>query len=100
MGVYYRGKGTITQNTTCTVITLPAYVPAFASDFTIQITPLYNGQVPGLYAASDVVNGTFEVHGPPGSFFWHIHGSRGAINVEPLRSEVNVRGDGPYKYIV
>jgi collagen type VII alpha len=100
MGVYYRGKGTIAPNATCTVITLPAYVPAFASDFTIQITPIYNGQTPGVYAASDVVHGTFEVHGPPGSFYWHVYGSRGVINVEPLRSEVIVRGDGPYKYIV
>ena len=100
IGVYYRGKGTIAPNTTCTVITLPAYVPAFANDFTIQITPIYNGQAPSVYAASDIVNGTFEVHGSPGSFYWHVHGSRGAINVEPLRSEVTVRGDGPYKYIV
>jgi hypothetical protein len=100
VGVFYRGKGTITPNTTSTLISLPNYVPVFASNFTIQITPLYNGQAPGLYAASDVVHGSFEVHGPPGSFYWHVHGSRGTLEVEPLRSDVVVRGDGPYKYIV
>ena len=100
VGVFYRGKGTITPNTTSTLISLPAYVPALANHFTVQITPLYNGQAPGLYAASDVVHGSFEVHGPPGSFYWHVHGSRGTLEVEPLRSDVVVRGDGPYKYIV
>jgi hypothetical protein len=100
VGVFYRGKGTITPNTTSTLISLPNYVPALANHFTVQITPLYNGQAPGLYAASDVVHGTFEVHGPPGSFYWHVHGSRGTLEVEPLRSDVVVRGDGPYKYIV
>jgi len=100
VGVFYRGKGTIAPNTTSTLISLPAYVPALANNFTVQITPIYNGQAPGLYAASDVVNGSFEVHGPPGSFYWHVHGSRGTLEVEPLRSDVVVRGDGPYKYIV
>jgi hypothetical protein len=100
VGVFYRGKGTITPNTTSTLISLPAYVPALANHFTVQITPIYNGQMPSVYAASNILHGTFEVHGPPGSFYWHVHGSRGAINVEPFRSEVTVRGDGPYKYIV
>jgi hypothetical protein len=101
VGVYYRGKGTIAPNTTFTAITLPAYVFAFANDFTIQITPLYQpGQVPSLYSASELIGNTFEVHGQPGSFYWHVHGARSELDVEPLKSEVTVRGDGPYKYIV
>ena len=76
-------------------------MPAFATDFTVQITPIYEpGQPIATYASTKVVNGSFEVHGPPGSFYWLVHGSRGGINIEPLKSEVTVRGDGPYKYIV
>ena len=100
-GVYYRGKGTITPNTTTTVITLPSYVPAFANNFTVQITPIYMpGQTTSLYSASEIIGNTFDVHGQPGSFYWHVHGSRGELLVEPLRSDVVVRGDGPYKYIL
>jgi hypothetical protein len=62
--VFYRGKGTITPNTTSTLISLPAYVPALANHFTVQITPIYNGQMPSVYAASNILHGTFEVHGP------------------------------------
>ena len=101
VGVYYRGKGIVPENATRTVITLPAYVPAFANNFTIQLTPIYTpGQPVSLYAASELIDNTFEVHGQPGSFYWLVHGSRGELMVEPLKSEVTVRGDGPYKYIL
>jgi hypothetical protein len=100
VGVYYRGKGTIAPNTTSTVITLPAYVSAFANDFTIQITPIYTpGQTQCYLSTSELVGNTFEVHGQPGSFYWHVHGARSGLDVEPLKSAVTVRGDGPYKYL-
>ena len=98
VGVYYRGSATIQQGSV--VIQLPSYVSVFATDFTVQITPVYEpGQPIGVYAATRVINGTFEVHGPPGTFFWHVNASRRPIQTEPLKSEVTVRGDGPYKYI-
>jgi hypothetical protein len=101
VGIYYRGKGIVPENATSTVITLPSYVPAFAHDFTVQITPIYQPIQPiPTYAASEVVNGAFEVHGQPGSFYWHVHASRGALEVEPLRSSVTVHGEGPYTWIV
>jgi hypothetical protein len=40
-GVYYRGKGEITNNES-TVIVLQDYVEKLAYEFTIQITPIYN----------------------------------------------------------
>ena len=99
IGVYYRGSARIQQG--FITIQLPNYVPAFATDFTVQITPIYEpGQPVGTYASTKVVNGSFKVYGPPGSFYWLVHGSRGTLTVEPLKSEVTVRGDGPYKYIV
>jgi hypothetical protein len=101
VGVYYRGKGTIAPNTTSTVITLPTYVSAFANNFTIQITPIYTpGQTQCYLSTSELVGNRFEVHGQPGAFYWHVHASRGSLEVEPLKSAVTVRGDGPYKYLV
>jgi hypothetical protein len=100
VGVYYRGKGTIAPNTISTVITLPAYASAFANDFTIQITPIYTpGQISCYPSTTEIVGNTFEVHGQPGSFYWHVNASRRPIQTEPLKSDVTVRGDGPYKYI-
>jgi hypothetical protein len=101
VGVYYRGKGIVPENATSTVIKLPAYVSTFANNFTIQITPIHTpGQITGLYSVSELVDNTFEVHGQPGSFYWHVHGSRSELTVEPLKSEVTVKGDGPYRYIL
>jgi hypothetical protein len=101
VGVYYRGQASIEQGATSTLIHLPSYVSVFATDFTVQITPIYRlGQPISTYAATDVVNGTFEVYGPPGSFNWLVNASRRPIQTEPLKSAVTVRGDGPYKYIV
>jgi hypothetical protein len=101
VGVYYRGKGTIARNTTFTVITLPAYVSAFANDFTIQLTPIYTPEQSHCHPfASELVGNTFEVYGQPGSFYWQVYGSRSKLDVEPLKSAITVRGDGPYKYII
>jgi hypothetical protein len=101
VGVYYRGEGTVPSDTTQTTILLPDYVHAIATHFTVQLTPIYQPDRPiATYAASKVVKGSFQVYGPPGTFFWQVHASRGPINVEPLKTSVNVRGDGPYKYLV
>jgi hypothetical protein len=98
--VYYRGEGSISSNEMYTTIYLPPYVDRFATDYTVQITPIYTpGSTIGTYASSRVIQGIFQVYGPPGSFYWHVHGKRGSIDVEPLKSAVTVRGEGPYKWI-
>ena len=83
------------------VIELPDYVPSFTYDFTVQLTPISNGDsfIKKPYHASEVKNGKFTVYGEPGKFYWHVYGKRCDIEVEPLRSEVTVKGDGPYKWI-
>lgn len=96
-GVYYRGRGEITNNTFVN-ITLPNYVSSFTSDFNVQITPIYNGQ-DLVYKVTDVVNNKFQVYGKNGSFFWVVYAKRHTINVEPLKQSVTVLGEGPYKYI-
>jgi hypothetical protein len=98
-GVYYRGEGRIETDSYLTEITLPSYVKNIATNFTIQITPI--GRNSSLYTSSrlDEDLGTFVVFGKPGEFFWHVHGKRCSIVVEPLKNQVSVKGTGPYKWI-
>jgi hypothetical protein len=52
---------------------------------------------------TEVENGQFEVFNNGqesfGEFFWHVTGQRCSIEVEPDKSTVEVKGDGPYKWI-
>ena len=97
-GVYYRGKSEIINNENV-VVNLPNYVKNFADNFTVTITGIYDGKLK-LYNSSEVdENGSFTVYGENGKFSWIAIGKRGNIVTEPKKSEINVRGDGPYKYI-
>ena len=40
-----------------------------------------------------------ELYDKLSSEFYDYHAKRGDIEVEPLKSEVVVKGDGPYRYI-
>ena len=97
VGVYYRGSCRITNNSDVE-IELPHYVSALAHDFTVNLTPIYDGKH-HLLSTSLVENNTFKVYGDNCEFFWTVYGKRFAINVEPYKSSVNVKGDGPYLYI-
>jgi hypothetical protein len=96
-GVYYRGKGEIENNESTTII-LPEYVETLANDLTVQITPIYNGATLITYNVSEVVNNQFKVFGKNGKFFWIVHGKRQSIDVEPFKKDIQVKGDGPYKW--
>jgi hypothetical protein len=97
-GVYYRGTSEITDNQSVT-IELPSYVPGWATDISVLVTAIYDGKVK-TFAASDVDrNGKFVVYGENGRFNWLAMGKRASVNVEPLKSEINVSGFGPYKWI-
>ena len=97
-GVYHRGKGEITNNETVE-ISLPDYVPGWARDFTVQVTAIYDGKVK-MYAVSEVdENGKFNVYGENGRFNWQATGKRADIVVEPLKTDANVKGFGPYKWM-
>ena len=98
-GVYYRGKSEIINNSSVT-IELPDYVKNLATEFTIQITPIYSGkELDRQLYASEVENNCFKVYGPNTKFYWHVHGKRCSIDVEPLKSSVDVKGQGPYRWI-
>ena len=96
-GVYYRGKGEITNNE-YVEIKLPNYVEKLACDFTVQITPIYGNKIVTLNS-SEIENNAFKVYGENSKFHWTVYGNRHDINVEPDKSAVNVKGDGPYLYI-
>jgi len=98
-GVYYRGTSEITNNDSIT-IKLPDYVEKLARDFTVQITPIFDGnRNKGQYFTSKVMNNCFTVYGPNGEFNWFVNGKRANIQVEPDKSSVIVKGDGPYKWM-
>jgi hypothetical protein len=99
-GVYYRGDGEITDNKS-TVITLPDYVSALATDFSIQITPIHD-ETDKVYnlSTSRVKDNKFTVYSPINcEFFWTVYGKRCEINTEPRKSDVVVKGNGPYKWL-
>jgi hypothetical protein len=98
VGVYYRGKSEVTNDTSVTV-NLPDYIPGWAYDFTITVTAIYDGKLK-LYNASEVdENGAFTVYGENGKFNWIAIGKRGDINAEPYKNEIVVKGNGPYKWV-
>ena len=97
-GVYYRGKGEIVDNHHA-IIQLPDYVEHLASEFTIQITPIYSGKKMEPLYTSEVENNSFTVYGDNCSFYWHVTGKRGDIEVEPSKDTTTVNGSGPYKWI-
>jgi hypothetical protein len=96
-GVYYRGKGEITNNESVEV-TLPHYVEKLAYNFTVQVTPIYDNKIVTLNS-SEVENNVFNVYGENAKFHWVVYGSRQEVTVEPNKADVNVKGDGPYLYI-
>jgi len=97
-GVYYRGKSEITNNE-YVIIKLPDYVRYIAYEFTIQVTQINNGEKIHL-SISEVENNEFKVYGKNTKFYYIIQGKRQNIEVEPNINDVQLKGDGPYTYIV
>jgi hypothetical protein len=97
VGVYYRGKGEVTNNQSVT-IELPSYVSKLADNFTIQITNIYDGKTK-VYSVSETVDNKFTVYGENGKFYWIVHGSRSEIETEPNKKDVNINGSGPYLWV-
>ena len=102
-GVYYRGRSEITNNKNV-VIQLPPYVSTLASNFTIQITPIYDEETEddsdNVYYKTGIVKyNSFTVYGKNGSFYWLVQGTRCEINIEPFKENTIVKGEGPYKWI-
>ena len=101
-GVYYRGKNEIKKDKDFVIINLPDYFDNLIvkDSETINLTHIYDGENK-LYSATEINNNSFKVYGKPGKFYWIVHAKRKNtdFNIEPNKSDVNVKGDGPYKYI-
>jgi len=106
-------------------IYLPDYVKYIARDFNVIVTPIYDFELPEDFCdehpkitemlenmnslktvkkqiiASNVINGEkFIVYGDKCSFNWVVYGKRHDIVVEPRKTDVILKGDGPYTYLV
>jgi hypothetical protein len=106
-GVYYRGTATIPAEANFIELSLPSYADALASDFTVHVTPVLENEedllIPSL-AITRVKHGKFKVYKTsritfPSSFDYLVFGKRCAIEVEPERSKVVVKGSGPYIWL-
>jgi len=97
-GVYYRGKDIIKDNNSVTII-LPDYVAPLVTELTIELTPIYsNANPPSIYETSEIENNKFTVYGKNGSFYWTVYGKKNEILIEPEKANLQVRGNGPYKW--
>jgi hypothetical protein len=98
-GVYYRGKGEIT-NDEFVEIRLPKYVKNLALDLTVQVTPIYQGKkITTILSATEIEDNAFRVYGDNCKFHWTVFGQRAPLKAEIYKNEVSVKGDGPYKWI-
>ncbi len=104
--MYYRGTAVIPAGTNFVELTLPAYVDAIASEFTVNVTPVIDAAteyIPTL-ACSRVKQGKFKVFTAtqtllPCTFDYLVFGNRFPIQVEPKKTDVQVKGTGPYTWI-
>jgi hypothetical protein len=99
-GVYYRGIDEIKDGERNKVITLPPYASVLAKDFTVHVTPILDWDEDQIRVLNStlVKNNQFKVIGDKGKFSWLVYGKRHDINVEPKKNEIQVKGDGPYKW--
>ena len=100
-GVEYTGE--VLVDAAAAVVELPPYFEALTETAgrTVQLTPV---DELCMVAASGIVNGRFTVRcsaTTPTRVAWHVRATRrnATFNAEPLRADVNVHGDGPYRYL-
>jgi hypothetical protein len=74
-------------------------VKKLATNFTIQLTPIYSGKKIEQIYASKINNNSFQVYGENTEFYWIVQGKRIDIEVEPVKNATQVKGSGPYLYV-
>ena len=108
--VYYRGESKLENG--IMEVELPDYFESLTrlEDRTVQLTPKIediDDDISSL-AAGRVVNGKFKVKGYNGNnksqtFYWEVKAVRKDIDkliVEPSKDDYELKGDGPYTYLV
>ena len=95
----YRGKGIIIDNTS-TKINIPEYAQLIGYNWSVHLTSI-GKKFNGLSCSEfDLINGTFFVYGNNGEFYWDVYGQRTNFNPEPERVDIEVKGNGPYKWYI
>jgi hypothetical protein len=106
-GVYYRGTASIPADVNFVELRLPYYVDSLATEFTVQVTPVIENEadflIPSL-AVTRVTLGKFKVFKTnkitfTSTFDYLVFGKRCAIEVEPEKSKVVIKGQGPYTWL-
>ena len=103
--VFYRGEVTLDGSSRATV-TLPDYFDALTipDSATVQVSHILDDDesLPLPVAATRVKDGEFTVRGREAgqSVAWRVEATRRDchVEVEPLRKDVILHGDGPYKW--
>ena len=95
-GIYYRGEAEIIKQSID--VSLPEYACLIGHNWSIHLTPI-GEKFNGLSCSKVNKKGIFKVFGNMGSFYWVVYGERASFNIEPLKVDVNVKGDGPYTWI-
>ena len=96
----YRGKGIITDNTSVR-ITIPEYASLIGYNWSVHLLTSIGKKFNELSCSEvDSNDGSFIVYGNNGEFYWVVYGQRTTFNPEPNRSDIEVKGDGPYKWYV
>jgi hypothetical protein len=109
-GVYYRGEGEIKEDNTTTTITLPNYINKLCmkDEYTVTVTPIFDYDEKDFTThnlnniklmASTVKDGKFKVYGTKCKFNWVVFGKRFSIETSQSKSNVTLRGIGPYTYL-
>ena len=72
-------------------------------NFTINITQYVDYDSENVeninFIATTIKDNKFKVLGKNGKFYWTVFATREYINTEPLKKDVNIKGEGPYKWI-
>lgn len=104
--VFYRGRARLQDGSA--MVRLPGYFDALTipGSATVQVQPIYRGyDGPTIMEPGDVFEGVFTVTlqegDPSAEFFYEVTAERKGtrFDVEPLREQVRLHGDGPYRYL-
>jgi hypothetical protein len=117
-GVYYRGTSFILPEAAFCEITLPHYADALANNFTVHITPVAEEASSVILTASRVTGGKFKVYQKKSACIWNkawqrltkktaepqyfdyiVFGKRAPLETEPLKANVELKGQGPYTWL-